>query len=201
MGRFGIVVEFGHGFLPSCRPTQGRRVAPSPLVQHIQTTSVALGRRWPILDGPAMSFGARWPEPVRRCEQSGESRGLVNRSPVPHWRRRSAPCCRAPTVTADGYLKSIAGARRGSHADGRCRLEYATLARLHLDMPSMQCYQRGAMPDGDDGSVRENFAQTSSSSSSAGVALSRPIRLVENSPRDSHCCRRELLAARLGLRQ
>ena len=44
------------------------------LAQHIQTTSVALGRRWPILDGPAMGFGARRPERVRRCEQSRESR-------------------------------------------------------------------------------------------------------------------------------
>ena len=41
----------------------------------------------------------------------------------------------------------------------RRRLEYTALIELHLDMPSMQCDQRGAMPDGDDGRVRQNLAR------------------------------------------
>ena len=44
----------------------------------------------------------------------------------------------ARTVTADGYLKSRVRACRGSHPNCRRRLEYTTLTRLHLDIPSMQ---------------------------------------------------------------
>src|SRR5580693_8058938 len=109
----------------------------------------------------------------------------------------------ARTVTADGYLKSRVRACRGSHPNCRRRLEYTTLTRLHLDIPSMQCNQRGAMPDGNDGHARQNLAQHAVDfrfqllvKRRCRLIEKQPIRLVENSPRDSQTL---LLAARKAL--
>jgi hypothetical protein len=56
-----------------------------------------------------------------------------------------------PTVAADGYLNLWLSPCRGSHPHRRRRLEYTTLTRLHLDMPSMQRNQRGALTQFDGG--------------------------------------------------
>jgi len=64
-----------------------------------------------------------------------------------------------PTVTTDGYAKSMAAHLPRIPPPIRRRLEYTALIELHLDIPSMQCDQRGAMPDGDDGRVRQNLAR------------------------------------------
>jgi hypothetical protein len=51
-----------------------------------------------------------------------------------------------PTVTTDGYAKSMAAHLPRIPPPIRRRLEYTALIELHLDIPSMQCDQRGAMP-------------------------------------------------------
>ena len=67
-------------------------------------------------------------------------------------------------------------------------------------MPSMQCNQRGAVADGDDGRIRQNLAKHAVDFGFQLLVKRRrrlikeqPIRLVENSPRDSQTL---LLAAR-----
>ena len=67
----------------------------------------------------------------------------------------NGPACQPSRRTLS---KSMA-ARLPSTPRRRRRLEYTILTRLHLDIPSMQSEQRGAMPDGDDGHVRQNCAQ------------------------------------------
>jgi hypothetical protein len=70
-------------------------------------------------------------------------------------------------------------------------------------MPSLQCNQRRAMPDRDDGRVRQNLAQHAADfrfqllvKRRCRLIEEQPIRLVENSPRDSQTL---LLAARKAL--
>jgi competence transcription factor ComK len=55
------------------------------------------------------------------------------------------------------------------------------LTRRHLDMPSMQRYQRGAMPDEDDGRIRQNLAQRAVDFRFQ-LLVKRRCRLIEKQP-------------------
>jgi hypothetical protein len=76
--------------------------------------------------------------------------------------RIGAPFCRSTIAHRPSRQKAIAAlwlrACERCRSHPRCRLEYAALARLHLDMPSVQRNQRRAMPDRDDGRVWQNLA-------------------------------------------
>src|SRR5215469_14319718 len=72
------------------------------------------------------------------------------------------------------------------------RLEYTTLIQLHFDMSSMQCNQRGAMPDRDDGRVRQNLGENMVDfrfqllvKRRCRLIEKQPIWLLKNSPRNS----------------